>query len=88
LAYLTDLEGIDESLLAALCDLKVLIIGCLGMVETKTHLNLARVLEIVGRLKPTLTILTHMSHELEYEKMKKILPPHILPGYDGMIIDC
>jgi phosphoribosyl 1,2-cyclic phosphate phosphodiesterase len=32
-------------------------------------------------------ILTHMTVELDYETLKRQLPPHVEPGYDGMAVE-
>jgi phosphoribosyl 1,2-cyclic phosphate phosphodiesterase len=38
-------------------------------------------------LAPRRAILTHMTAELDYEALRRELPPHIEPAYDGMVIE-
>ena len=33
------------------------------------------------------TILTNMHSDLDYAKLKKILPKNIVPGFDGMTVN-
>ena len=37
-------------------------------------------------IRPKKTILTNMHTDLDYDKLKNILPKNIVPGYDGMTI--
>lgn len=85
-AYITDVEQLDLNLYQDLQNLQVLIIGCYGKTASQTHMNLPKILKSVQILQPRLTILTHMSHELEYEEMTTILPDGVIPGYDGAIV--
>ena len=60
------------------------IIDCLWYKNHSAHFNLKQVLDLVKTLKPKKTILTNMHSDLDYDELKKILPKHIVPGYDGM----
>ena len=51
------------------------------------HFNLDQVLKIVKIIKPKKTVLTNMHSDLDYAKLKKILPKNIVPGFDGFTID-
>ena len=62
-------------------------VDCLWLKEnTSAHFNLEQVLNIVNIIKPKKTILTNMHTDLDYDKLKNILPKNIVPGYDGMTI--
>jgi phosphoribosyl 1,2-cyclic phosphate phosphodiesterase len=50
------------------------------------HANLEQVLEWVRILQPRRTVLTHMGSDLDYGWLRRILPPGIEPGYDGMVL--
>jgi phosphoribosyl 1,2-cyclic phosphate phosphodiesterase len=43
--------------------------------------------EVAQKLKPRLTVLTHMGHELDYDTLSKELPGSIVPAYDGMELE-
>jgi phosphoribosyl 1,2-cyclic phosphate phosphodiesterase len=50
------------------------------------HANLEQVLEWVRILQPRRTVLTHMGSDLDYDWLRRSLPPGIEPGYDGMVL--
>ena len=43
-------------------------------------------LEWIERLSVKRAILTHMTIELDYETLRRQLPSHVEPGYDGMVV--
>jgi len=49
-----------------------------------SHYCLEDVLELIKILKPQKTVLTNLHSDLDYKKLKEILPKNILPAYDGM----
>lgn len=87
LAYSTDFDDLDEAAIEALRGIKVWIIDCLSIEPRPTHLTLDQALAWIEKIKPEKAYLTHMSHQLDYEKLIKMLPPSILPAHDGMIIE-
>jgi len=62
----------------------------LAIIATKAFLvlfmvlNLAGVLGWIERLKPGRAILTNMHADLDYETLRRELPPQVEPGYDGI----
>ena len=49
-------------------------------------LSLDEALEIVTRLRPTRTLLTHIAHRLEHETTNQSLPAGVELAYDGLRI--
>jgi phosphoribosyl 1,2-cyclic phosphate phosphodiesterase len=86
LAYASDISLFYKKDYKKLMKLNYLIIDCLWYRNHSAHFNLDQVLELVKILKPKKTILTNMHSDLDYSKLKKILPKNIIPGFDGMII--
>ncbi|MSQ81128.1 MAG: MBL fold metallo-hydrolase [Candidatus Methylopumilus sp.] len=86
LAYLTDVSNIVESSLKLLEGLDLLLLDCLRMKEHHTHINLEQSMIFANQIKAKKTYLIHMTHDLEYEALKKELPQHIDVGYDGLKI--
>jgi phosphoribosyl 1,2-cyclic phosphate phosphodiesterase len=86
LAYASDVSLIHKKNLNLFDKLDYLIIDCLWYKIHYSHFNLDQVLDLVNLVKPKKTILTNMHCDLDYGKLKKILPKHIVPGYDGMTI--
>jgi phosphoribosyl 1,2-cyclic phosphate phosphodiesterase len=44
-------------------------------------------LDLVKELSPNKTILTNLHSDLDYDKLKKILPSKIVPAFDGLKIN-
>jgi phosphoribosyl 1,2-cyclic phosphate phosphodiesterase len=87
-AYCTDVVGLDDSALSMLENLDVLVVDCFtsGTIHP-THANLEQVRAWVERLRPKRTILTHMGPDMDYRHLAETLPPHIEPGYDGLVVE-
>ena len=86
-AYLTDLKTIPEASYALLENLDLLILDCLREEEHPTHVNLAESLAIAARIKAQKTLLTHMTHDLDYQHLCAQLPERIEPAYDGLLFE-
>ena len=41
----------------------------------------------IERLKPRRAILTNLHADLDYETLRKDLPPHVMPAYDGIAVE-
>lgn len=84
-AYLTDCNEIPSSEMDRLGGLKVLILDCLRITPHNTHLNLEKALEVIDKLRPKRSILTHMGHEFDYPKWTaKKLPKGVELAFDGL----
>lgn len=86
-AYSTDVVLLPEESLPHLQGLDTWVVGCFQKDPHKVHANLDQVLEWVALLKPRRTVLTHMSVQMDYAALRRELPPHIEPGYDGMVLE-
>ena len=87
LAYVSDVSIIYQKDFKRLKMIDYLIIDCLWERDiTFSHFNLNKVLSLVKLIKPKKTILTNMSTDLDYDKLKKKLPKNIIPGFDGMTV--
>ena len=85
-AYCPDVNFLSETSLAALEGLDLWIVDCLRDKPHPSHAHLAQALTWVERLKPRRTILTHMSHELEFSDLAGRLPDGVEPAVDGMVL--
>lgn len=84
LAYIPDVKSIPEESINKLKNLKLLIIDGLRYSPHQTHVNIKESLEIINRIKPQKTFLTHISHEIDYYNVK--LPKNVKLSYDGLKI--
>ena len=84
IAYISDCNKISNKSLKKLSNLNFLIIDCLRKEKHPSHFNYNDALNLVKKIKPKKTILTNLHVDLDYFKLKKILPPNIIPAYDGL----
>ena len=90
-AYLTDCSSVPTEAEHHLRNLEVLVLDGLRELPHPTHFNLEGALATVERLSPKRTILTHMSHDLDYrstnEKLRSKTEHLVELGFDGMTIE-
>ncbi|MDP3936245.1 MAG: MBL fold metallo-hydrolase, partial [Alphaproteobacteria bacterium] len=85
-AYSTDAVNLDEAAFKALEGVNVWVVDCLRMTPSNVHAHLDKTLGWIDRVQPKQAYLTQMSKDLDYETLCKMLPDHIRPAYDGMVI--
>ncbi len=84
-AYITDAKTIDEKWIERLQGLDVLIINALHRHSHFSHLNLEEAIEMIDRINPRQTYLTHLSHYMGLaEDVEQELPDHVSLAYDGL----
>lgn len=86
-AYATDLKTIPSDSMDALRDLDVLVLDCVRIKPHSTHLCLEEALGIIEDLKPCRAFLTHLNHDILYERDSKLLPNNVQFAYDELIVD-
>ena len=86
LAYISDISNISINDFRYFNNLKFLIIDCLWFNFHPSHFNLEKSLFFIKKFKPKNAILTNLSHVLDYNELKKILPKNVIPAYDGLTI--
>jgi phosphoribosyl 1,2-cyclic phosphate phosphodiesterase len=83
-AFCTDVSTIPVESWSKLEGLDVLILDALRDKPHPTHFSIDQALEVVDRLKPKQTWLTHISHSLEHEATNARLPANVQLAYDGL----
>ena len=86
-AYATDLNFISEESMNGLQDLDVLVLDCVRIKPHATHLGLYEALEYIERLKPKRAFLTHLNHDVLYERDSKLLPDNVWFAHDELIVE-
>jgi phosphoribosyl 1,2-cyclic phosphate phosphodiesterase len=86
LAYSCDLSDLPAETVPALSGLDVWILDALRYKPHPSHLSLSEALDWVARLKPKRAILTNLHADLDYDVLRRELPAHIDPAFDGMQI--
>ena len=87
IAYLTDIKHIDEGEYEKLRGVEYVTLGCVKLAEHRSHPSLQQCLDFFERVGAKESYITHMSHLLpRYEEFCKMLPEHVHPAYDGLVI--
>ena len=86
LAYISDVSDIAKKDFKYFYNLKYLVIDCLWFRPHPSHFNLEKSLEFINIFKPKKAILTNLHSDLDYDKLKQILPKNIVPAHDGLVI--
>ena len=86
LAYSPDVGGIPDASLPLLQGLDLWIVDALRPQPHPSHFSVKQALAWIERLAPKRAILTHMTFDLDYDALRRELPPHVEPAYDGMVV--
>jgi phosphoribosyl 1,2-cyclic phosphate phosphodiesterase len=86
-AYATDLKTIPPETMDNLRDLDVLVLDCVRIKPHSTHLCLEEALAIIEDLEPNRAFLTHLNHDIMYERDSHLLPGNVRFAYDGLVVD-
>ena len=84
MAYCTDVSEIPQQSWPMLTDLDVLVIDALRPKPHPAHFSVDEAVEVIERVKPRKAYLTHMSHEMDYERINPTLPSGVEMAYDGL----
>jgi phosphoribosyl 1,2-cyclic phosphate phosphodiesterase len=87
IAYAPDVSQMPEESLDHLRGLDVLILDALRYAPHPTHFSVSEALDLIAQVKPRRAILTNLHTDLDYEKLRRELPPGIEPAYDGLQIE-
>ena len=86
-AYLTDCNRLADEAWTILEGIDILILDALRHRAHPTHFSVAEALEVVSRLKPRQTYLTHICHDLPHAATNQSLPSGVELAYDGLAFD-
>ncbi len=86
-AYLTDVKTISPKEIEKIKGVKVLSVNALRIEPHHSHFNLEEALELVEKVKPERTYLSHISHYLGFhEEVEKTLPENVYLAYDNLTL--
>lgn len=86
LAYSSDVNDLPDDSVSMLQGLDVWIVDALRPTPHPSHWSLPETLSWIERLRPARAILTNMHTDLDYDELRRTLPPNVEPGFDGMTI--
>lgn len=87
MAYSTDVTRLDEDAFRVLEGVRLWIVDAFTERTHPTHASVDVALDWIERVRPERAVLTHMSAALDYDDLKRRLPGHVEPGYDGLVLD-
>jgi phosphoribosyl 1,2-cyclic phosphate phosphodiesterase len=87
IAYSPDLNAIPPASRGLLEGLDLWIVDALRYTPHPSHFSVAETLDWIARLKPKRAILTNLHTDLDFERMRRELPAHVEPAFDGMRIE-
>jgi phosphoribosyl 1,2-cyclic phosphate phosphodiesterase len=85
--YSTDLVRLPEHGFDVLKGVHTWVIGVFTDRDHTTHVNVKTALQWIERVSPKRAILTHLGPDLDYDILRDMLPDHVEPAFDGMVID-
>jgi phosphoribosyl 1,2-cyclic phosphate phosphodiesterase len=86
-AYLTDCSRIPDESWPLLDGVRTLVLDALRDRPHPTHFSVGEALEVVARLRPERTYLTHICHDLPHEATCARLPGGVELAYDGLVLN-
>lgn len=86
IVYSPDVSGIPDASLELMAGLELWIVDALRPMPHVSHFGVRQALDWIERLQVKRAILTHMTVDLDYAALKRELPPHVEPAYDGMVV--
>jgi phosphoribosyl 1,2-cyclic phosphate phosphodiesterase len=85
--YSTDVVRLDDAAFDALAGIDTWLVGCFQREPHLTHAHLDLVLAWRERVRPRRTVLTHMGIDMDWDWMRRTLPPGVEAAWDGMTIE-
>lgn len=84
LAYVTDIKVYPETIFEDLSGVDTLILSALRMAPSALHFSVDEAVEFSHKVGAKNVWLTHISHEMDHDKINAYLPEHIKLAYDGL----
>ena len=86
LAYIVDCSALPESSWRLLQGLEVLVIDALRFREHESHFSISEAIEVAKKLQVPRTLLTHLTHDIDYPRHAAGLPDGVEFAYDGQTL--
>ena len=84
LAYVTDIKQYDDSLFSHLKGLDVLVVSAARSLPSRMQMTVDEALAFEQKVGAKKTYFIHLSHEIEYTKVRSSLPAGVALAYDGL----
>lgn len=86
MAYVVDCSAIPKSSWRLLEGVEVMVIDALRFRKHDSHLSIAEAIDVARKLNVKKTLLTHLTHDVDYPKHSQGLPEGVEFAYDGQTL--
>jgi phosphoribosyl 1,2-cyclic phosphate phosphodiesterase len=86
-AYLSDIKSYPESIFEDLVGVETMVLSALRYTPSPLHFSVDEAVDFARKSGAKMTYLTHISHDLDYEKTNAYLPRDVQLSYDGLSFD-
>jgi len=86
-AYSSDLRDLPAESILVLKGLDLWIVDALRYKPHPSHFSVDEALDWIKRLAPRRAILTNLHSDLDYADLRRRLPSHVEPAYDGLRVE-
>lgn len=87
IGYATDFSAINRDMVVLFSGTDILVIDCLRRAPHPTHAHLAMALELAEATQAGRAVLTHLDKSMDYRALADEIPPHVMVGYDGLVLE-
>lgn len=85
--YVPDCLAMGDEVVNLLTGIDVMVLDALRYKRHPTHLSVDESVKLLERIGAKRSILTHLGHDLDHDKLSAYLPDGMLPAYDGMELE-
>ena len=85
--YSTDVKEFPKESEKYLYGLDLWVVDCVRYEPHYSHSHFEQTISWIKKFKPKKAVLTHLGAWLDYDKLKKLCPLNVEPGYDGLVIN-
>ncbi len=85
-AFLSDIREYPESIFDILKGVDTLVVSALRFTPSHLHFTVDEAVAFTNKVGAKRAYLTHLAHDLDYERTNAYLPEHIRLAYDGLEI--
>lgn len=87
IGYATDFSEITREMVDLFDGCDILVTDCLRREPHPTHAHLAMAVELAAAARVGRSVLTHLDKSMDYATLSRELPPHVMVGYDGLVLE-
>ena len=85
-AYVSDIRQYPATIFKELQGVDILVLSALRQAESSMHFSIDEAVEFSRNVQAKRTFLTHLSHEVDHEKVSALLPQEVQLGFDGLML--